>query len=264
MNFLHSEENAEKLLSALGAFAADDKDDKAAVILVAIRSPDMMLDIWTLYTFYDGPEPPAGVFDDFVAVGPVADTSATKSYFALMLETRGSVVNDTIYTMSTETVPLPEGEHASEVLGAVHGRWREVGDGVLGSVTGMMATTAYQPFTKGMARIAREKGGDLLDVDDDVDRIIVEHNFNHVLPEEHDPVDQATVDAYEGVKDLVEGFQREGKLPDVYLPLFLNDIYFRQDYFGRMRPERRELVKRVVGEVDPEGRWGSRTGGART
>ena len=263
MSFLHSDETAEKLLSALRAFAADSKDDKAAVILVAVRAPDLELDIWNLYTFYGGPEPPADVFDDFVSVGPVADTSATKSYFELMLETRENIINGTVYTMGTETVPLPEAEHASEVLNAIHDSWRKVGDGVLGSVTGLMTTTAYQPFTKGMAGIARENGGDILDIDDDVDRIIVEHNFNHYLPEEHDPVDQATVDSYEGVKKLVERFQEEGKLPDVYLPLFLNDIYFRQDYFGRMRPERRELAKRVVGEADPDGWWGSRTGGVR-
>lgn len=267
MIFLHSDETAEELLAALRDFAEDSKDEKAAVILVGAMVPDLSLDLWILYTFYGGPEPPAGVFDDFIAAGPVNDTSATKSYYQLMLETRETVdVNGEqglLYTMGTETVPLPEAEHVGEVLGAIHGNWRRVSEGLQGNVTGVATTTAYQPFTRGMARIAREKGGDLIDLDDDVDRIIVEQNYFFPSTEEFGPVDRATVDAYEGVRELVQAFQEAGKLSDVYLPLFLNDVYYRQDYFGRVKPERRELAKRVVSEVDPKGWWGSRTGGVR-
>jgi hypothetical protein len=35
--------------------------------------------------------------------------------------------------------------------------------------------------------------------------------------------------AYKGTRDLVTGFQQNGKLSEAYLPLFMNDAYFRQD-----------------------------------
>jgi hypothetical protein len=47
----------------------------------------------------------------------------------------------------------------------------------------------------------------------------------------------------------------------VYLPLFANDGYFRQDYFGRLRPENHALARRVRDKVDPEGMFARRTGG---
>lgn len=261
MTFQNSEETSEKLLSAMRSFAEHCTDDKAAIILVAGTAPDQDLDIWILFTFYDGPTLPAGKFDDFVAAGPIDDTSETKSYLQLLTEANEGVLEGLVYSMASETLPLPKAEYSTEVLGAVHEKWRSASEGVLRNVTGMTTTVAYQPFTKRMARIARENGGDLLDVDDDVDRVIMAYTYSHQLRQEHKEVDRAIVDTYEGMASLVGGFQKSGKLPEVYLPLFMNDAYFRQDYFGRLKREGRNLARRVADEVDPKKLWRSGTGG---
>lgn len=66
---------------------------------------------------------------------------------------------------------------------------------------------------------------------------------------------------YTGVRARVLGWQTEGKLSDAYLPVFMNCGFYRQDYFGRLRPESRALAKRVAQDVDPNGLFCTRTGG---
>ncbi|MBE3042725.1 hypothetical protein IMZ48_09160, partial [Candidatus Bathyarchaeota archaeon] len=248
-------------LGALWNFTERCDDNKAAIILTAARGLDGRVDFWNLFTFYDGPTPPASIFDDFYAANPIIDTSATKSYYKFLTENDKVVYDGTIWNIATETVPLPEAEYSAEVLGAVHESWRGISDEALENIPGVLATVSYQPFTKRMAGVACENGGDLLDVDDDVNRILVAFDYDHLHPELYGAVDRLTVRGYMGVAEVVRGFQESGKLPEVYLPLFANDAYFRQDYFGRLKLERQELARRVANAVDPGEMWRSRTGG---
>ncbi|ELQ41667.1 hypothetical protein OOU_Y34scaffold00258g1 [Pyricularia oryzae Y34] len=116
-----------------------------------------------------------------------------------------------------------------------------------------------------MAAVARAKSGDLLDLDDDADLIVMEYNYSWLLEgAERRVVDQALQDTYNGVRERVVAGQAAGELPaDAYLPLFANDAYFRQDYFGRLRPESREMAAAARQAVDPEGFFASRTGGLK-
>lgn len=61
------------------------------------------------------------------------------------------------------------------------------------------------------------------------------------------------VDTYSGLKSLVDGYIADGSLPDAYRPLFMNDCYFRQDYWGRVRPEKRQLAETARAAADPAG-----------
>jgi hypothetical protein len=56
-------------------------------------------------------------------------------------------------------------------------------------------------------------------------------------------------------------WQEEGKLPEAYLPVFMNYGFYRQDYFARLKPESRALARRVQDEVDLGGLFRTRTGG---
>lgn len=261
MIFKHSEERQEQLLAALRDFTEHCDDEKAALILVNVRVPEIFTDSWFLFTFYDGPEPPAEVFGNFTAAKPWSNTSRKKSYKRLLKEGNSGVIHGTIYTIATETLPVPDVENAPEVLGAIHDHWRNVSGIALKKTSGISTNMGYQPFTKAMARKARENGGDLLDIDDDVSRIILEYNYSHLWKAQHEGIDAATVDSYEGTSELISGFEEAGMLPKVYRPLFMNDAYFRQDFWGRMKPESRERAARAAAEVDPEGMFRSRTGG---
>lgn len=54
--------------------------------------------------------------------------------------------------------------------------------------------------------MAKQKGGDLLDFDDDIDRLIFELDYSYVLEDlDTDTVDGAMVEAYSGLRNLVNG-----------------------------------------------------------
>ena len=168
------------------------------------------------------------------------------------------VIKGSIYTITTETIPLPSAGNGAEVLGAIHANWKNTTKSILG-VTGIIGSIAYQPIPKMLARKAREMGGDLIDLDDDVDRIIIEFNLSYWLDVDDNTVDKATQQLHQGSRDLVTGFQRSGKLPEAYLPLFMNDCYFRQDYFGRLRTS--DFARSVRTRYDPDNFFRDRTKG---
>jgi hypothetical protein len=216
------------------------------------------VDIWIMFLFYDGPEPPAGVFDIFTDIGPLTNDCKTRSYYDLLTKNNFGVIKGSIYTITTETLPLPSVENGAEVLQAIHKNWKDTVTGILG-VAGIIGSIAYQPIPKSLVRKARENGGDMIDLDDDVNRIIYEFNLSYWFDIDDDTVDKATQQLHQGTRDLVTGFQQSGKLPQAYLPLFMNDAYFRQDYFGRLRTK--DFAQTVRDRYDPEGFFRSQTKG---
>lgn len=65
---------------------------------------------------------------------------------------------------------------------------------------------ALQPLPKSLATRAKQKGGDLLGFDDDIDRIIFELDYSYVFEDlDSDTVDGAMVQAYSGLQTLVNG-----------------------------------------------------------
>ncbi|KAH6991301.1 hypothetical protein BKA56DRAFT_610845 [Ilyonectria sp. MPI-CAGE-AT-0026] len=259
--FTRSEKTDAKLLKALRDFTEYNTDDKAAIILTAERTAVGVVDIWTMFVFYDGPVVPAGTFDNFTSVGPLTNTAKTRSYSDLLTSNNQFVIKGSIYTIGTETVPLPSAANGVEVLGGIHQFWRNVSQPVMG-VANVAVVIGYQPFPKRMAKISREKGFDLLDMEDDVDRIIVELNYSYLLQADTKKIDKAMKNTFGGIRSRVLEWQDNGVLErDVLLPLFMNDGYYSQDYFGRLRPEHHQLVKKVAAQVDPNGLFRDRTGG---
>jgi hypothetical protein len=245
-------------------FTQHNKDDKAAIILTAQRTAKGLgsLDMWTLFVFYDGPTPPAGTFDNFTNANPTVNTAKTQSYSNLLNANNAFVAKGSIFTIGTETVPLPIKRYGVKVLGELHEHWRNVSAPVVDSVTNAIVVQGYQPFPKRMARISRKHSSDLIDMDDSVDRIIVELNYAYLLPSDAKTIDKAMKNTYKGIKSQVRGWQDKGLVPrDVYLPLFMNDGYHAQDYFSRLRPENHELAKKVAKSIDPKGLFKKRTGG---
>lgn len=155
-------------------------------------------------------------------------------------------------------MPVPDVAVGEEVMGAVYDNWRNTTESVLG-VSGLIGSIAFQPIPKLLARKALERGGDLIDLDDEVDRFIIEFNYSYWLAADDDKMDAATQKLYTGTKAAVDGFTASGKLPSAYLPLFANDGYYRQDYFGRLRTA--DFARTVRDQYDPSGFFQRRTGG---
>ncbi|KAL2258814.1 hypothetical protein VTK26DRAFT_7730 [Humicola hyalothermophila] len=267
--FLRSPAMDRALLRAVRDFTEHNTDDRAAVIVTAERVTANLLDSWILFLFYDGPAPPAGLFANFTSLKPaIANTLRARSYADLMAASNWVVLRGFQVLIGTETVPLPRADRADELLlDGIHAHWRNVtGEGTTLLVPGLVASIAYQPFPRRIAQRAREGAGeggmgDLIDVEPDADRLIVELNYAFLLPGDYGEMDAKMVETYGGIRERVVRWQQEGKLEDVFCPVFMNYGFYRQDYFGRLKPEMRALAKRVAEEVDPEGVFRTRTGG---
>lgn len=100
---------------------------------------------------------------------------------------------------------------------------------------------------------------DLIDLPDDQDYIIFELDYSYSLASSDDKVAAALQDLYGGLHNLVDQHIEDGLLPDIYRPLFMNDAYFQQDYWGRIRTKETALQTRL--KYDPEGFFQKRTSG---
>ncbi|TDZ39665.1 putative FAD-linked oxidoreductase [Colletotrichum spinosum] len=261
-NLVFGADKTDALLAAVRNFTENYDDPKAAIIATSELTAINLVDIWIFFLFYDGPEPPKGIFDAFLDIGPTVNSCKTRSYGDLLRSNDFFVLKGSVYTIATETTPLPPAAAGARVMRSYYDHWYNTSAGRAG-VAGLIASMALQPIPKSLPRIAREAGGDLLDLDDAADRIIFEFDYSYLFDIDDATIDTTMVDLYSGMKSLVDGFVQDGTLPDIYRPLFMNDGYFRQDYWGRLRPEKKQLAERVRAAVDPDGLFQQRTGGFR-
>ncbi|KAI1635609.1 hypothetical protein F4809DRAFT_651083 [Biscogniauxia mediterranea] len=259
--FVHTDETAAKLLKAVRDFTEYNDDDKAAVIVTAERGNVDLIDSWILFLFYDGPEAPEGTFKNFTDAGPIINTCKTRTYANLMGTSNWVIVKASVVQIGTETIPMPSAAHGAEVMGGIHAHWRNVSGTAL-LEPGIIASIAYQPFPARIAQAARARGPDLIDADGDADRLILELNYSFLPQGDYDKMAATHERTYGGVRDRVLAWQADGTLPpDVYLPVFMNYGFYRQDYWARLRPESREFAHAVSLDVDPDGFFRNRTGG---
>lgn len=249
-----------QILKAVRDFTEYNTDDKAAVIVTAERTNLNLIDSWILFIFYDGPEPPEDTFKNFTDIGPLTNSLKTQSYAQLMAGSNWVIVPLSTVHIATETIPLPSADVSEEVFDSLHSHWREKAGSTL-LIPGIVASIAYQPFPKSIAEKAKANSEDLIDAEPDVDKLIIEMNYSF-LPGPFDKMADTMEETYTGVRNRTLQWQSNGTLQsDVYLPLFANYAFFRQDYFGRLKPESRALAVAVAEEYDPEGLFRDRTGG---
>ncbi|ORY08724.1 FAD binding domain-containing protein [Clohesyomyces aquaticus] len=257
-NLVFTGDKAPKMLAALRDFTEHYPDEKAGIIMTAEIAALGAVDLWIMFLFYDGPTPPANVFKNFTDIGPFTNNCKTRSYYDLLSFNNWSVVKGSVYTIATETTPLPNATVGAEVLGAYYSHWRNTTKSVFG-VSGVIGSVAFQPMPKLIARKAKERGGDLMNLDDSVDRIIMEFDYSYWLSLDDAKMDDATQRLYSGMRNLITGYTDSGHLPKAYLPLFQNDGYFRQDYFGRLNTV--SFARSVREQYDPQDLFADRTGG---
>lgn len=219
--FLRTPEKDKKLLQAVRDWTEYNEDEKAAVIVTAERANVNVVDSWIIFLFYDGPSPPPGLFDNFTDVNPLLDTTRTRTYADLMAYSNWVVIKGSVVDISTETIPLPSAENSVTVMEGLHEHWRNVSGTTL-LVPGIVASIAWQPFPKKIAQKARELSPDLIDADDDVDRIIIEMNYAFLPQTLYEEMADTMEATYSGVRDRVTAWQAGGILPEAYLPVFVS------------------------------------------
>ncbi|RYP07348.1 hypothetical protein DL764_002564 [Monosporascus ibericus] len=257
-----NDETTPAILQAVRDFTEYNTDHKAALIPTAERTLATLVDLWIVFAFYDGPEPPAGTFDNFTSIGPFINTAKTQSMSELVSGNNWAVLEGSAYQIGTETIPLPSAADGPEFMGALYDHWVATSNKVQGE-PGLIASMALQPAPRRLAAVARAKGGDLIDLDEDADRLVIELNYSFLYPDDftYGRVERTMRDTYGGVRDLARNYTdtHAEELGNLYLPLFANDAFHAQDYFARLRPEKAALARRVAAELDPEGLFRTRT-----
>lgn len=255
-----NDKNTPAILQAVRDFTEYNTDDKAAIIVTAEHTFGTLVNLWVIFMYYNGPNP-GHAFDNFTAAKPFLNTGKPQSMSRLVSGNNWALIRGSAYTITTETLPNPpSGADGLAIMQNIHDTWRSISDQAA-LVPGAIASMAFQPVPRALARKALAKGGDLLDIPDDVDRLVIEFNYSYLLDAVDGPVmDRLTKETYQGMDALIGEYEVSGRLPRVYRPLFANDAYYSQDYFARLTPEMRGLAVRVRDEVDP-GLWRGRTGG---
>ncbi|KAK7754778.1 hypothetical protein SLS62_003338 [Diatrype stigma] len=259
--FEENEKTTPAVLQAIRDFTEYNTDPKAGIIVTSERTLATLVQLWIVFLFYDGPDPPEEVFKNFTDVKPFLNTCKTQTMSELVSGNNWAVLKGNVYQIGTETVPLPSSADGAEIMSAFFDTWANASDGAA-LIPGTIASIAFQPAPKGLARAARRQGGDLLDLDDDLDRLVLELNYSFTYNSSYAEVDDVMRDTYGGLREVVQNYTEAGRLPaDAYLPLFANDAFYAQDYWARLRPESAVLARRVAQDVDPDGVFRTRTGG---
>ncbi|KAJ5121031.1 FAD linked oxidase N-terminal [Penicillium bovifimosum] len=257
-NYIFTSDKTPQLLEAVRKFTDEYPDDKGAIILTAERG--LVIDFWIMFLFYDGPEPPAGVFDEFTAIPHTSTTKTWNSYYDLLKNNDFFILQGQRYVIATETTPLPNSTVGAVPLQEYYDHWKDVSKSVLG-VAGALGSIAFQPMPKTYSEKAKARGGDLMSIPDDQAYIIIELNFSYGFAIDDNKIDAATVKLYQGMDNLIQKNIKKGLLPDVYRPLFMNDAYHRQDYWGRIHPDSKALALKTRKAYDPQGFFQKRTSG---
>ncbi|KAJ5782051.1 FAD linked oxidase N-terminal [Penicillium paradoxum] len=257
-NYIFTADKTPQVLTAVRNFVDNYPDDKAAIIMTSERG--LVIDFWIMFLFYDGPEPPAGVFDEFTAIRHTSTTKTWNSYYDLLKHNDQFILKGQRYTIATETMPLPNKTVGTDPLQEIYDHWRDTSNSVLG-VAGVLGSIAFQPMPKTYAQKAVDRGGDLLNFPTDQPYIIIELDFSYGLSIDDTKIDAATVQLYQGIDNIIEKNIDKGLLPDVYRPLFMNDLYHREDYWGRIDPASKALALKTSKAYDPEGFFQKRTSG---
>ncbi|KAK7520850.1 FAD binding domain-containing protein [Phyllosticta citriasiana] len=253
----------DEILAAVQNFTQNYPDPKAAIIATSEITIASLYQQWVIFLFYDGPEPPAGVFDMFTSLNPTINNCKNRTYADLLTFNNWAVVNGSVYTISTATSPLAKDVNTTaQHLQTCYQHWENVTNS-MSTVLGLIGSFAFQPYPTLFAKVAQENGGDLMSFDEDADRIIFEFDYSY-WPGTSDTdalVDQKTVELYGGMKDIVNQGVSDGRLPDVYRPVFMNDGYWREDYWANIHKDSREFAQQVRDSVDPGRFWNNRQAG---
>ncbi|KAF7118015.1 hypothetical protein CNMCM5793_007384 [Aspergillus hiratsukae] len=254
-NYIFSGVDTAKMLAALQDFVEYYPDEKASILLG--KEHASATDIWLMFVFYDGEKPPAGIFDNFTALNPIDQTRTYDSYNDLLKAGNKYIAHGTRCSVAGETLPVPKAM-SPDVLQSIFDFWLDVNNEVL-LETGMDGALAFQHVPRSIAQKALQLGGDLLDFPPDQDYILLQTTLQWTQALSDARMHDATQKLFKGFGRLIEEYIANGALPNVYRPLYMNDINADQDYWGRLRTRDQALQTRL--KYDPAGFFQTRTNG---
>lgn len=225
------------------------------------------------FMFYDGPTPPAGVFDDFDAIKELVSTTGTKSYYDMSQEAGGAALVGFGNSFREITYPnLPE----DDMVDFLNYYWNTTYERVLidGLESGLdVQITGYvpQPLSVRIVEASNAQGPNALGLDPaHGDRIFVENQFLWASPlcAERCPQYAANISselmAYQKSKygNVEPTHYQSGDISFTnYNPQFMNDAAPDQDVYTSYGSASLARLKAAKQMYDPTGFFTTRQGG---
>jgi hypothetical protein len=97
---MYAADKTNAILSAIRDFTEYYPDPKAGIIATAEYTGYGLVNLWTVFFFYDGPNPPSYVFQNFTSLTSTTDTTGIKQYHELLFENNAFSLNGSFYTVS--------------------------------------------------------------------------------------------------------------------------------------------------------------------
>ena len=222
--------------------------------------------------FYDGPTPPAGVFDEIDKISSLIDDTATKNYYQISQEAGGASINGFGNSFRAATIPnLPE----DQMVDYMSYYWNQTYQTTF--VDGLqdldVQVTGFdpQPLAVPIMKASQAQGGNCLGLNPDHgDRIWIENNLLWTNPTCNDKCPQQSEEltnrliAYQKQKygGVAPTNYKSGDLATTnYNPLFLNDAAPNQDVYASYGQENLQRLKQIKQAYDPKGFFTTRQGG---
>ncbi|PBP27987.1 putative FAD binding domain containing protein [Diplocarpon rosae] len=274
---IYSQAATAQLLTATQDFTENFHDPKAAVIVTFEKLVSGLEQFWAVFFFYDGPAPPAGVFDEFNGLATESDSVKTQSYSSLLTANAqfGSVFG-LRYIFRGATIPNLAGQNGTDLVKANFDNFLSYtsNQGLVGLLQpGFVFTFIYQPkpvaISEASARV--NPAGNLLGLstengdqqwmgvtiawltrlgDADAYRIATDLTDNIVA------YTRATY------PDVLGSNARAGRPEDGYKPaVFMNDAMADQKVFRGYGADTFARLKSIQTACDPIGFFPNRTGG---
>ncbi|OQO03643.1 hypothetical protein B0A48_10308 [Cryoendolithus antarcticus] len=273
----YTPDKRQALFRAITRFVRDYPDAKAAVIPVfQFGLPLNVLNVVTgplLFMFYDGPTPPAGVFDEFNAISSLSDDTGAKRYADLAQEAGGGALVGFGTSFREITYPnLPENKMVDFFSHYYDATFNStLVDGIQSGLDVQITGFDPQPLSVRVARASQAQGGNALGLNPDHgDRIWIENNFVWGSPLCQDRCPQYSKQVSETLleyqKSTFGGIAptnyKSGDLNTVnYNPLFMNDVAPDQDVYSSYGPTNLARLKAAKKLYDPKGFFTNRQGG---
>lgn len=279
----YSPDKRHALFRAITRFIASYPDAKAAVIPVfQFGLPLNLLNVVTgplLFMFYDGPQPPPGIFDEFDAITPLLDDTRTQRYASLSETAGGAALIGFGNSFREQTYPnLPESQMVDFFSAYYDATYNSTFiDGLDSGLDIQITGFDPQPVSVRIAQASQAQGGNALGLNPaHGDRIWMENNFLWTNPTCQDRCPEYSREISERMLEL----QREqygeilptnyeasgdGDGDDVrwtnYNPLFMNDAAPDQDVYSSYGEVNLERLRAAKERYDPMGFFTTRQGG---
>jgi hypothetical protein len=269
------------VIEATKRFTETNTDNRAAVIVtfdLVIPTLDTVTSILDLsevnlvpllFFFYDGLQPPVGVFDDFDAIPSASSTTKTRSYGELLEENNVGSIYGFRYLLRAGTLPNLSGQTGVDLYLHALRSWLSYISRRSLLIPGFIFSISFQPFPYTIAAASQSNGGNILNLNPaDGDHMWIEYSVSwltaagdgvaHTMMREvTQNIASYTTDTYANVPNSHQ--QSPSAVGNKIL--FYNDAMSDQDPFQSLDPSTYESLKSYQIKNDPTGFFSNRTGG---